>query len=248
MTETEGNRNESRRREYLALMGIQPWYARVVPKNAGPSPVFPVESPKPRRARPPDAPARRSGQPTQRAAAPAQRPVRARPPPAESAAGAARAVLHYLRVDDSLALLAQDEWENAEGAQCRDLLANILQALGRSLAAGAEIAVPHRDPAATDAARGRLLEDLCQRDRCPNLLIFAHDDSELFPQAAPSATDFSRLVGGVRMQVTITRGLREMLAFPDLKKLCWRDLQPLRGRLGRLSGAQAPDQERNARE
>ena len=144
-----------------------------------------------------------------------------------------RKPLHYLRIDDSLALLTDDGWEGADGAKCRDLLTNILKALGKTLDDGAAAAPArlNRESAAANAARGDLLEDLCDRDRCRNLLIFAFNGGELFPDVSSPTTDFARVIGGVSLRVTVTRGLREMLAFPDLKKYCWNDLQPLRGRL-----------------
>ena len=75
------------------------------------------------------------------------------------------------------------------------------------------------------------LERLCRRDGCPNLLVFAHNGEELFPEASLARVEFVRHIGGTATRVTLTRSLREMLAFPDLKKYCWKDLQPLRRRL-----------------
>jgi len=232
--ETAGTGKENRRREYLGLMGIQPWYARVAFENARPSPEYPelLEAGAEKQA----AGARES------AAAPVEREreVAAKPEPAQvskpESAPAAAAVskpLHYLRVDDSLALLTEDGWEGADGAECRELLANILKALGKTLdaAAAGEPAHLNRESLDANAARGGLLEDLCKRDGCGNLLIFAFNGSEFFPDVSASVADFTARLGGVSLRVTVTRGLREMLAFPDLKKYCWRDLQRLRKRL-----------------
>ena len=167
-----------------------------------------------------------------------------RPPAAQSAAIALRKPLHYLALDESLALLSDAPWESADHAESRQLLANILRALGKELvpdAAGelAGPAVPPGDPKSHPRARQNKrdtspaapLENLCRRDRCANLLIFAHYGNDLFPDLAPTTTDFRRDIGGIAMRVTVTRGLREMIAFPNLKKQCWQQLQPLRARL-----------------
>lgn len=226
MNEKAGIRGENRRREYLTLMGIQPWYARLAFKNARPSPVYP-ELPATGAPEQPGAVGESAPSPA-RGAAPEPEPKRA--PLPEPAAVVAREPLHYLRIDNSLALLAEDGWEDAE---CRGLLANILKALGKTLdsAAAGELACLNRESAEANAGRGRLLEDLCERDGCANLLIFAFNGSELFPDVSASVADFAARFGGVSSRVTVTRGLREMLAFPDLKKFCWRDLQRLRARL-----------------
>lgn len=226
MNEKVGIRRENRRREYLTLMGIQPWYARVAFKNARPSPVYP----EPPATGAPEQPGTvgESAPPPARGAAPEPEPKRV--PLPEPAVVDAREPLHYLRIDDSLALLAEDGWEDAE---CRGLLSNILKALGKTLdsAAAGELARLNRESAEANAGRGRLLADLCERDGCANLLIFAFNGSELFPDVSASVADFAARFGGVSLRVTVTRGLREMLAFPDLKKSCWRDLQRLRARL-----------------
>ena len=165
--------------------------------------------------------------------APAQQPTVA---PAQQPTVAPTRQLFYFRVNASLAVLTQDRWQGEEAAACLDLLRNILRALGLEID-GAEAAVPvlHGQPADSTPRQGDSLDALCQRDGCANLLIFAHNGAELFPEVAPSTTDFRRRIGGVSLRVTVTRGLREMLAFPDLKKRCWKDLQPLRGRLRRIS-------------
>ena len=233
MKEIAKSTGERRRREYLALMGIQPWYARVEFKNARPSPVYPElletvaqEQPAPRQDR--ALPSAREM--ATAAVAPKEKPIRE---PAHKPEDILRKPLHYLRLDESLALLVEDAWEGADGAECRDLLTNILKALGKSVDGGAtgEIAYLNRRSAKAGAGQGALLEDLCRRDRCPNLLIFAFNGSELFPRVASSTADFTREIGKVSVRVTVTRGLREMLAFPDLKKFCWQDLQRLRARL-----------------
>lgn len=226
MNDTAETGKENRRREYLTLMGIQPWYAKVAFENARPSPVYP-ELPETGAPEQPTA-VEESAPPPAREAAPEPKP---KPPPVpESAAVVVRKPMHYLRIDDSLALLAEDGWE---GAECRDLLANILKALGKTLDTGAtgELAHLNRESAKANAVQGGLLEDLCERDRCGNLLIFAFNGSELFPDVSASNADFATRVGEVPLRVTVTRGLREMLAFPDLKKYCWRDLQRLLSRL-----------------
>ena len=233
MNEKAGTGRENRRREYLALMGIQPCYAKVKLENARPSPVFSElleagvrEQPASRQenARPP------TSERVESAAASKEKPTRE---PVHKPLDIVRKPLHYLRLDDSLALLVEDAWEGVDGAECRDLLTNILKALGKSVDSGAagEIAYLNRRSAEADAGQGALLEDLCRRDRCPNLLIFAFNGSELFPRVASPTADFARKVGEESVRVTVTRGLREMLAFPDLKKYCWRDLQQLRARL-----------------
>lgn len=229
MNDTAETGKENRRREYLTLMGVQPWYARVAFENARPSPVYP-ELPETGAPEQPTA-VKESAPPPAREAAPEPKP---KPPPVpESAAVVVRKPMHYLRIDDSLALLAEDGWEGADGAECRNLLANILKALGKTLDSGAagELAHLNRESAKANAVQGDLLEDLCERDGCGNLLIFAFNGSELFPDVSAPIVDFARMIGGASLRVTVTRGLREMLAFPDLKKYCWRDLQRLRARL-----------------
>ncbi len=229
MSKTAGTGKENRRREYLTLMGIQPWYAKVAFENARPSPVYPELS-ETGAPEPPTA-VEESASPPAREAAPEPKPAPA--PVPKPAAVVVRKPLHYLRIDDSLALLAEDGWEGAGGAECRNLLANILKALGKTLDSGAagELAHLNRESAEANAEQGGLLEDLCQRDGCGNLLIFAYNGNELFPDVSISIEDFATRIGGVSLRVTVTRGLREMLAFPDLKKYCWRDLQRLRARL-----------------
>lgn len=233
MKEIAKSAGERRRREYLALMGIQPCYAKVKLENARPSPVFSElletgvreqAAPRQKNARPP------SSERVESAAAPKEKPTRE---PVHKPVDIVRKPLRYLRLDDSLALFVEDAWDGPDNAECRDLLTNILKALGKSIDSGAtgEIAYLNRRSAEADAGQDALLEDLCRRDRCPNLLIFAFNGSELFPRVASSTADFVRKVGEVSVRVTVTRGLREMLAFPDLKKYCWRDLQQLRARL-----------------
>ena len=236
---------EQRRRRYLGLMGLEAYYARKVLAHAGPSPVFPqVEEEKALAAggnqgdvaaapgqtfaaspAPESAAAVRAGPGRQSAVAPTRQPTVA---PTRQ--------LFYFRVNASLAVLTQDRWQGEEAAACLDLLRNILRALGLEID-GAEAAVPvlHGQPADKTSRQGDSLDALCRRDGCANLLTFAHNGAELFPEVAPSTTDFRRRIGGVSLRVTVTRGLREMLAFPDLKKHCWKDLQPLRGRLRRIS-------------
>ncbi len=233
MKEIAKSAGERRRREYLALMGIQPWYARVEFENARPSPVYPElletvpqEQPAPRQDRTLPSARERSAA----AVAPKEKPIRET---AHQPEDILRKPLHYLRLDESLALLVEDSWDGPDNAECRDLLTNILKALGKSVDSGAtgEVAYLNRRSAEADAGQGALLEDLCRRDRCRNLLIFAFNGSELFPRVASSTADFARKFGEVSVRVTVTRGLREMLAFPDLKKFCWQDLQRLRARL-----------------
>ncbi len=265
---------ENRRREYLALMDIQPWYARRALVNAKASPVYEL-APAPAPDSPPGSPpgpapasASRQAADSARATAatarnratrrgteheprreagqftPQDKASAAPPPAAQSAAIALRKPLHYLALDESLALLSDAPWESADHAESRQLLANILRALGKELvpdAAGelAGPAVPPGDPKSHPRARQNKrdtspaapLENLCRRDRCANLLIFAHYGNDLFPDLAPTTTDFRRDIGGIAMRVTVTRGLREMIAFPNLKKQCWQQLQPLRARL-----------------
>ncbi len=245
---------EIQRRRYLALMDIQPYYARVTVANARPSPAL---APLPQ-AKSPTAPALRRtsraappGKPgaqaaAESAAAPLSPDVHgiSRPARAVGMAGDARRnqgsgeverspvrlirPLYYLRVDKTLALLCGDDWEGTHGAAARNLLANILKALGKHIADDAKPETVRPEPR-SDAASP--LEDLVRRDSCQNLLIFAGDGTDLFPAVDKSTRDFSHRLGGVAMRVTITRGLREMLAFPDLKKHCWQHLQPLRRRL-----------------
>ncbi|MYA66882.1 MAG: hypothetical protein F4Y22_06390 [Gammaproteobacteria bacterium] len=234
--ETAGTGKENRRREYLALMGIQPWYARVAFENARPSPEYPdlFEAGAEKQA----AGSRKSvAAPVEpeRATAVEPEPAPVSEPASASAPAAAvvRKPLHYLRVDDSLALLTEDGWQGADAAECRNLLANILKALGKTLdaAAAGEPAHLNRESLDANAGRGGLLADLCKRDGCGNLLVFAFNGNEFFPDVSASVADFTTRFGGVSLRVTVTRGLREMLAFPDLKKYCWRDLQRLRARL-----------------
>ena len=166
-------------------------------------------------------------------AVPARQPIAV--PPQQPTVAPTRQ-LFYFRVDSSLAVLTQDRWQGEEGAACLDLLRNILRALGLGIdGAGVAIPILHGQAADSTAQKGDSLDALCRHDGCANLLIFAHNGAELFPEVAPSTTDFRRRIGGVSLRVTVTRGLREMLAFPDLKKHCWKDLQPLRGRLRRIS-------------
>ena len=112
----------------------------------------------------------------------------------------------------------------------------------------AEAAVLNLQSTQSEAGQHKLLGDLCQRDRCPNLLIFAHNANDLFPSASPSSPDFSLRIGDLALRATLTHGLREMLAFPDLKKFCWGHLQTLRARLSRSSGAPAPAQTGHSRD
>ncbi len=232
--ETPGTGKENRRREYLALMGIQPWYARVAFENARPSPEYPdlLEAGAEKQAADSRESAAAPVEP-ERVAAAEPGPAPASKPESAPAAAVVRKPLHYLRVDDSLALLTEDGWEGADGAECRELLANILKALGKTFdcAAAGEPAHLNRESLDANAGRGGLLEDLCKRDGCGNLLVFAFNGSEFFPDVSTSVADFATGIGGVSLRVTVTRGLREMLAFPDLKKYCWRDLQRLRKRL-----------------
>lgn len=232
MKEIAKSAGERRRREYLALMGIQPCYAKVKLENARPSPVFSelLETGVREQAAPRQENARPPLERVESAAAPKEKPTRE---PVHKPVDIVRKPLRYLRLDDTLALLVEDSWDSPDNGECRDLLTNILKALGKSVDGGAlgEIAYLNRRSAEADAGQGALLEDLCRRDRCPNLLIFAFNGSELFPRVASPTADFARKIGEVSVRVTVTRGLREMLAFPDLKKYCWRDLQQLRARL-----------------
>ena len=232
--ETAGTGKENRRREYLALMGIQPWYARVAFEYARPSPEYPdlPEAGAEKQATDSRKSAAAPVEP-ERAAAAEYEPAPASKPESAPAAAVVRKPLHYLRVDDSLALLTEDGWQGADAAACRDLLANILKALGKTLdsAAAGEPAHLNRESLDANAGRGSLLADLCKRDGCGNLLVFAFNGNEFFPDVSASVADFTTRFGGVSLRVTVTRGLREMLAFPDLKKYCWRDLQSLRKRL-----------------
>ncbi len=231
MNEVLNPQAEARRRRYLGLMGLEAYYARKVLENAKPSAVFPLAEEAAEEQKPAAASARKdtdasTAPPPRLQPAPAPRPRVAAPPRPRVAAPPRR--LHYQRVDSTLAVLSQDSWEGEEGAVCLGLLRNILKALGKTFdGAGAPIAVLHGQP-----AEGASLAELCQRDGCANLLVFAHNGAELFPDVAPSTTDFSRVIGGAPLRVTITRGLREMLALPELKKHCWRELRPLRSRLG----------------
>ena len=308
MKKTAKSSDENKRREYLALLGIQPWYARVQLKNAGPSPVYPcelevetaaaakaaktaktaktakaakaakaveaveavetveaveaiervgaVEAAKAVEARtrrqtldrePAGAPRPGSGPASENLPLPREfrsldsgSPGRGLEPQRESVV--LPRPLHYLRIDPALAVLAEDAWTGSDGAECRNLLANILQALGKTLdgASPGELACLNRRSAGAGPEQGALLEELCRRDRCQNMLIFAHDSSELFPRVS-SFADFTRVIGEVRLRLTLTRGLREMLSYPDLKKYCWRDLQALRARLGPGSGSRTPE-------
>ena len=223
---------EARRRRYLELMGLEAYYARKALENAGPSPVFapePVAEESASSASVSDPEAARTSVPPAQAAQ-AQRPASAVPPRR----------LFFKRVDSSLAVLSQDSWEGEEGAACLDLLRNILSALGKTFDdAGPAAPVIFGRPAGGTPEQGASFDELCQRERCDNLLIFAHNGGELFPEVSPSATNFKRSIGGVSLRVTLTRGLREMLAFPALKRHCWRDLQPLRRRLSEIASEQA---------
>ena len=281
-------RHENRRRRYLNLMGVQPYYARFVFENAKPSPVYPAAPEQEPKAEPgpladdapPPAPrgqSARSPQPgslDQSARIPQQAPLDQsaripQPAPPDRSARAPRPAptlepspvierqpLHYRRIDESLALLTQDAWASEDGADSRKLLTNILKALGKSLVAAdetqtetqAETVIPQPQSARGEAGQGATLDALCRRDRCPNLLIFAHDCQELFPAVSSTTADFAYRIGGVPMRVTMTRGLREMLAYPDLKQYCWRDLQPLRARLGSRSVSPAPGQAPRSRD
>ena len=236
MNGTCNPRDETRRRAYLALMGVQPYYARVAFKNAKPSPVC-AEAPVEEAAPVAETASLKKAAPMEQAAAvktsaaAAELPAQTKPAP-----DLGRQPLYYRRIDETLALAAADSWEGEDGAECRKLLANILKALGKAFNDAdfqAEIAFPNPQSAQDEAGQGAVLEQLCQRDNCPNLLIFAHNSSELFPSASPSSSDFSRPIGGLAVRVTLTHGLREMLAFPDLKKYCWGHLQKLRARLSR---------------
>ena len=244
---------EQRRRRYLGLMGLEAYYARKPLAHAGPSPVFPQVDEEQAlaasgnqghiaaapgqnsvaRPAPESAAAARAGPTRQPTAVTGRQPI-AVPPPQPTAIPTRQ--LFYFRVDSSLAILTQDRWQGEEGAACLDLLRNILRALGLEIdGAGVAIPILHGQAADRTPQEGDSLDVLCRRDGCANLLIFAHNGAELFPEVAPSTTDFRRIIGGVSLRVTVTRGLREMLAFPDLKKHCWKDLQPLRGRLRRIS-------------
>ena len=254
---------EQRRRRYLGLMGLEAYYARKPLAHAGPSPVFPrveeetlalggLAGAKPvqypdsgatvkagrNQAEVAAAPGQAAASPAPVSASAPQAEARRKPavvPPQQPAVVPTRQ-LFYFRVDSSLAILTQDRWQGEEGAACLDLLRNILRALGLEIdGAGVAIPILHGQAADRTPQEGDSLDVLCRRDGCANLLIFAHNGAELFPEVAPSTTDFSRRIGGVSLRVTVTRGLREMLAFPDLKKHCWKDLQPLRGRLRRIS-------------
>ncbi len=225
MNQVLNPRAESRRRRYLELMGLEAYYARKVLENAGPSAVFPLaaEAEKPAAASAPKGADASTAPPPRVRPAPARRPEVASPPRR----------LHYQRVDSALAVLSQDSWEGEEGAACLDLLRNIVKALGKTFdGAGATTPVLFGRRDGETAGAGTSLEELCQRGPCDNLLIFAHNGGELFPEVSPSTTDFSRVIADASLRVTLTRGLREMLALPELKKHCWRELQPLRARLG----------------
>jgi len=217
MNEVLNPRAEARRRRYLELMGLEAYYARKVLENAKPSAVFPLAAEEKQPAAI-DAP-KHTGVSSQ---LPPRRPPAASPPRR----------LYYQRVDSALAVLTQDSWEGEEGAACLGLLRDILKALGKTFdGAGAAIPVLFGRRASENAGPETSLDELCQRGCCDNLLIFAHNGGELFPEVAPSTTDFRRVIAGASLRVTLTRGLREMLALPELKKHCWRELQPLRARL-----------------
>ena len=187
MSRTFSSRDETRRRAYLALMGVQPYYARSIFRNAKPSPVYaaaPVE----------EAPlvveATAAEVPAQREPARQPSPDSGRQPSPDSG----RQPLYYRRIDATLALATADSWEGEDGAGCRKLLTDILKALGKSLDDAdnkAEAAVLNLQSTQSEAGQHKLLGDLCQRDRCPNLLIFAHNANDLFPSASPSSPDFS---------------------------------------------------------
>lgn len=217
---------ENRRRRYLARMGLKPYYARKVLENAGPSPVIARAEEELRSA------SASSGAAVE--VSPRQDPVAApaalTEPNPELAVGGTK--LHYRCIDSSLAVLTQDHWQGEGGAGCAALLQNICKALGKEFdsEAAAETAICAL-PADCAQASAASLDQLCRRDGCSNLLVFAHNGAELFPGVSPAGAEFVRHIGGVDIRVTLTRGLREMLAFPDLKKYCWKDLQPLRRRL-----------------
>lgn len=241
MSEPARLSHENRRRAYLRLMNIQPYYARLVFENAKPSPVVPVApmAEAPIEAAPPtdSEPAAEFREPP--SAGKAQGSGRLEEPPETAPASPGQAFC-YRRIDETLALAATDSWEGGNGAKCRVLLTNILKALGKAGAIGdadSQAETAFLDPRAGQRpdSQGAALEHLCRRDRCPNLLVFAHNGNDLFPSTStsPSAPDFLLSLGGNPVRVTVTHGLREMLAFPDLKKLCWSHLQPLRARLSR---------------
>ena len=145
---------------------------------------------------------------------------------------AASKKLHYQCIDFSLAVLTLDCWQGEGCAGCAELLQNIFKALGKDFDSVAVAETATCDPPADSGQASVVsLDQLCRRDGCPNLLVFAHNGLELFPGASPAGAEFVRCIGGVDTRVTLTHGLREMLAFPDLKKYCWKDLQPLRRRL-----------------
>ncbi len=145
---------------------------------------------------------------------------------------AASKKLHYQCIDFSLAVLTSDCWQGQGGAGCAELLQNIFKALGKDFDSAAVAETATCDPTADSGQASVVsLDQLCRRDGCPNLLVLAHNGAELFPGISPAGAEFVRRIGGVDIQITLTRGLREMIAFPDLKKYCWKDLQPLRRRL-----------------
>ncbi len=217
---------ENRRRWYLARMGLKPYYARKVLENAGPSPVIARAEEDLGSASASSGAAVEVSSRQDPVAAPA---ALAGPNP-EPAVGGTK--LHYRCIDPSLAVLTRDHWQGEGGADCAALLQNICKALGKDFDSAAVAETATCDPPADSGQASVVsLDQLCRRDGCPNLLVFAHNGAELFPGVSPAGAEFVRRIGGVNIQVTLTRGLREMLAFPDLKKYCWKDLQPLRRRL-----------------
>ncbi len=247
MSQMIDSANETRRRQYLALMGIQPWYAKVAFANAKPSPRYQMlpgmqrDAPESEALAAPVTGAEpvASKLDASRTHSPARERRRALRPGRSAAQppSPVRQPLHYRCIDPSLAVLAQDTWAGDAGnaaASC-ELLRNILKALGKTFDGepGVKTEFPAAPATGNDVGGSDSLENLCHRDKCSNLLIFAHNGNELFPGITPSTTDFPRQFGGTEVRVTVTHGLREMLAFPELKRHCWQTLQPLRRRIER---------------
>lgn len=156
-----------------------------------------------------------------------------------------RFVFAYFPINEHFAVINELPWGNAASVStsCRKLLADILKALG--------VDVPERNlnpmvftwplfegaPADLDSenARQTLEGFVAKRLRLlpvKTLLVLAEQSAQLlFPR------DFLRTQGPRiqhprhEVEVVLTHSLNAMEAVPDLKRVVWKTLQPLRGQL-----------------
>jgi len=161
-----------------------------------------------------------------------------------------RFVFAYFPINEHFAVLNELPWSKSAGVStsCRKLLADILKALG--------VEVPERNlnpmvftwplfegaPADLngDNARQTLEGFVAKRLRLlpvKTLLVLAEQSAQLlFPRDFLDAQGPRIKHPRHEVEVVLTHSLNAMEAVPDLKRVVWKTLQPLRGQLSGSSG------------